>query len=513
MSRAMSISVSYQSHGVLLVIGKLETVREVVPQLPQIFKTVAITSGGKLEQQDTAQLVKSVPGSVVQVRGHLGRFVASAAGPEGLLDLGPLSPNENGCFDLVLDLNKHPLLDIEVPPMGYARTYGSSDKGSLKPKLERLAKLIGTVNKPRYFSFHAARCAHEAQGIMGCSQCLSACPAGAIHDEHGSITISPWLCRGCGSCALVCPTGAVAYARPSPKTTLISIAETLDKHRGQQLPPVLAIYAGDSVGKAIPDNIPALKVTAIGSVGMELWIAALALGASRVLIINSGLLPDTTARLLEEQIRQARSLLESLAEAPERIRSVDDPSRIDWQGLPNAWPPLPVSKLRRREHDKRRLLMTALGHLATNSTRQRTVVPVDDSAPFGTVDIQPSRCSLCMACTQLCPTAALHVEDGSLSFTEATCVQCHLCEQACPENALQLRRQLDPDALISFSRKTLMPAPEMFCCVECGQPFAPKSLVENSITHVQHHPMFQNDGKRLLEMCMECRQKSTLAMG
>jgi hypothetical protein len=46
--------------------------------------------------------------------------------------------------------------------------------------------------------------------------------------------------------------------------------------------------------------------------------------------------------------------------------------------------------------------------------------------------------------------------------------------------------------------------------VECGAPFAARTLVEGSIAHVRDHAMFQGDGLRLLQMCMGCRQKATL---
>ena len=73
-----------------------------LPLLPAGLRTLAIVSGDlAIEPSRTLQ---AVPGTLVQLRGHLGCFRGSVAGPQGPMDLAPLSPNGDGLFDLVLDL-------------------------------------------------------------------------------------------------------------------------------------------------------------------------------------------------------------------------------------------------------------------------------------------------------------------------------------------------------------------------------------------------------------------------
>jgi NAD-dependent dihydropyrimidine dehydrogenase PreA subunit len=293
------VSVVYRSRSSLLLVGATEQVLAALPLLPPGLKTLAVVSDGGVVL-DALRTVQAVPGTIIQLTGHLGCFRASAAGPGAPLDLGPLSPNGDGLFDLVLDLYQDPLLSHEVPPLGYARSRGTAN--GLAGKLEGLARLIGTVNKPRYFTFEGALCAHDRQGVPGCRRCLDACPALAIATGKDGIAIDPYLCRGCGSCTLVCPTGAVRYARPRPRTSLEQITEALESQPVRQgaTAPVLAIQVGESL-PGIPEGTPRLQVGALGSVGLELWLAALALGASRVLIVRSGLLPPSTVRLIEQQ--------------------------------------------------------------------------------------------------------------------------------------------------------------------------------------------------------------------
>lgn len=501
-------SVVYQSRGALLVCGEAEQIRCAVPLLPSGLKTLAVAPGGVAGVDGPS--VQSVPGTVVEVKGHLGGFQVSAAGPEGPLDLGPLSPNSEGLFDLVLDLYESPLIDYEVPPLGYIRTCGN-DEG-LAERLKWFSYWSGTVNKPRYFQFKESICAHDRRGVAGCRRCLDACPAGAIRSDSSSIVINPYLCQGCGTCSVTCPTGAVSYARPQPRSTLNVIAETLDSRAvmDSAWAPVIVLHAGKERPN-IPDQVPAVQLETVASVGMEVWFSALALGASTVLVLRSGMLPDTADELLVQQVDLARDLLHALGEAPERIRLLDDTADVEWGGLPNPWPAVSLSKLR-GPTTKRGRLLAALEHLATHLQPLEEAPTLQVGAPFGAVEIHEERCTLCHACVNLCPTGALRNSEGGLSFAEPACVQCGLCVNGCPEQALELAPRLDLAALLGGERE-LKPASEMFCCEECGTPFARRSLVEGSMAHVLQHPMFQGeDGTRLLRMCMSCRQKASLEL-
>jgi ferredoxin len=376
--------------------------------------------------------------------------------------------------------------------------------------LEGLAQLVGTISKPRYFTFDEGLCAHDRQGVPGCRRCLDACPALAIAAGKDGIAIDPYLCRGCGSCTLTCPTGAVRYARPRPRTSLEHIAGALAAQPAlrRTRAPVLAIQVGETLA-GIPDGTPRLQVPTLGSVGAELWLAALALGASRVLIVRSGFLPPTTARLIEEQVDLTWRILKAIGEAPERVRLVNSPRDLDWQGLANPWPAADLDLLA-QARDKRGLLLASLSHLARHLPERQLTTALADGAPLGTIAIDAHRCTLCHACVQLCPTGALRKPGNALSFLESACVQCGLCVNGCPERALTAEPRFSPDLHTTGAEVILKPASEPFHCVACGTPFAPRSLVEGSIAHVRDHPMFQGDGLRLLQMCLDCRQKASL---
>jgi ferredoxin len=463
----------------------------------------------------------------LQLQGHLGRFRASAAGPEGLVDLAPLCPNEDGLFDLVLDFYDEPLLDLEVPPLGYAATAGRSEQ--LADAVTRISGLLGTVNKPRYYNFEHALCAFDRQGVRGCRRCLDRCPADAItiDTEAASIHVDPYLCQGCGSCTLGCPTGALRYARPRPlvllreiagrlalmPTTAVQAEAALDgapvglPAPGPRVARPLLIHADGAEPTVLPPEVLALPVPALGAVGAEVWLGALALGAARVVVLAAGFLPPTTRQVIEAEIAGARQQLAAIGEAPERLRLVETIERIDWHGAHSGSPALSLEVLE-AARTKRAQANAALRHLAQHADARRALIEAPGAA-FGTLRIDAERCTSCMACAGLCPTSALRRRAGALAFVPADCVQCGICAQACPEQAIETVSCFDGDAERAMTEKVLKAAAERFCCIACGAPFAPRSLVEQGIARVAHHPVFQGEGRRLLELCPRCRQRAS----
>ena len=96
------------------------------------------------------------------------------------------------------------------------------------------------------------------------------------------------------------------------------------------------------------------------------------------------------------------------------------------------------------EGNKRARLFTTLDALAAKFNIEQNIQPLDESAPYGTIECNTSDCTLCMSCVAVCPTRALHHEGDipALKLVEQDCVQCGLCTKACPENALTSIPQL-----------------------------------------------------------------------
>jgi ferredoxin len=152
--------------------------------------------------------------------------------------------------------------------------------------------------------------------------------------------------------------------------------------------------------------------------------------------------------------------------------------------------------------DKRTTLDFALEHLAKDRKVQE--IKLAAGAPFGTLAINKTACTLCKACIGACPESALldSPETPSLRFIERNCVQCGLCANTCPEDAIRLvpRLLLGPQAKEPVTLNEAQP----FNCVRCGKPFGTRQMVENMLGKLTGHSMFAGSTRRL-QMCGDCR--------
>ena len=104
--------------------------------------------------------------------------------------------------------------------------------------------------------------------------------------------------------------------------------------------------------------------------------------------------------------------------------------------------------------------------------------------PYGTIEVNSDKCTLCLACVSQCPTGALNDRSDrpEINIVENACVQCGLCANTCPEQAITLKpRQLRPETL----EQTSLHGEDPFECIECGRPFGVKSTIERIIEKLE----------------------------
>jgi len=65
------------------------------------------------------------------------------------------------------------------------------------------------------------------------------------------------------------------------------------------------------------------------------------------------------------------------------------------------------------------------------------------SARDGIVLLSPADCPEgCQACTEICPSGALYLENGRVELAEALCIFCRACQNVCPvDRALEIKRE------------------------------------------------------------------------
>ncbi len=493
--------------------------------------------------------------------GH--RDCVHACGVAGAIDFGRAAEEQSDRFDLVLDLQQQPAISLHQPPQGY---FHAGDDTALFAAVMRLRESVGEFEKPKFFDYKQKICAHTRNGQIGCTACIDVCSAAAIRSDAGTkgrtgaggIIVEPHLCVGCGACTTVCPSGALTYAAPRPNelgTRIRTMLATYARAGGRD--PALLIHsqeagagAIEALGRAarvdaalngVPARVLPLEVWHTASVGIDLWLAAIAQGASQVWVLVTHEEAPAYREALDAQMKVAQAILSGLGFAGEHFRIVGagEVSRLHGRAVPTGpaaaapSPPRstepslirfdaalrrpPAATVRRAatfavQPDKRTTLDLAFEHLLCEAPTPADVIalpaPAAAPTPFGAIVVDKSTCTLCLACVGACPEGALvdNPDSPRLGFIEKNCVQCGLCASTCPEAAITLvPRLLLADGGKARRQTRVLHEAEPFRCVRCAKPFGTLRAIESMVARLSGHSMFQGRAAERLQMCGDCR--------
>ncbi|MFZ0488186.1 MAG: 4Fe-4S binding protein [Arenicellales bacterium] len=525
-SRTATSVVTYHADGSLLIVvddeARAEGLLEMLPR-DELHCTflVADPERRQIGLSEVAGL-DLVHARVAHFSGHLGQFLVRVAEDNESRNLAKMVGHQREEFDLVLDLGAKPLKTAAIPPPGY---FAPGSDAECRETLQTLPEMVGEFDKPKYFHYDPDICAHASSRIVGCTRCLDACPTVAIRSLADRIEVDPFLCQGGGICATACPTGAITYQFPRVSDLLDNLRRALRRYHDEQGRSPWLLILDDSAGAdiaapatgRIPESVIPVMVEEVGSLGMDGWLSALCYGAHGVSIGCTPVLSKQVRDELRHQVEIANTLLAGFGLPSDRIRMLDVDSDNGW------WSELPSGSKEQvvtptgfaAMEEKRTALHLALDHLYENAPKSPQRVELPEGSPFGTLNVDSNKCTLCMACVSVCPSSALY--DGEdlpkLQFIENNCVQCGICERACPEGAIDLHPSYTCDSE-KRSRKRTLHEEKPFLCVHCSKPFTTEKMMERIRSKLSGHWMYQDPKQRKrLEMCEDCRVEDMFADG
>ena len=557
-------SVSYQSGGQVLVTGPLSTALQWADVLKDRMEVTVLATGRTMGQElPTERTYPVYSGEVKSLAGWLGAFdvewsqanpidldlctrcnaciracpesaidwsyqvdlercrdhrsCVTACGAIGAIDFDRQDTKRSERFDVVLDLHAAPWIKLHQPPQGYFAP-GSDVAAQSKAAVE-ISNLTGEFEKPKFFNFKASLCAHSRSRQPGCNQCIDVCSAEAIRSDGDRIFVEPHLCVGCGACTTVCPSGALTYAYPSVPdmgARVKMLLTTFATAGGRDACLLLhtegsreAIARLARRGKGLPARVIPVEVHHIASVGIDLWLAALAWGAAQVAVLTTGDEAPQYRTALAFQMELGDTITNALGYQGEHFRMVDGADFARFESAVWQWPVALTARVAATfapTPEKRTTISLALDHLALHAPVPQKLIPLRQGAPFGAIAINADTCTMCLACVGSCPEAAIldNMETPQVRFIESKCVQCGICAATCPEHAITLtpRLNLMPEA----KAPVVLNEAAIFKCITCGKPLGTEKMIATMLGKLSGHSMFAGEGALdRLKMCADCR--------
>jgi len=268
----------------------------------------------------------------------------------------------------------------------------------------------------------------------------------------------------------------------------------------------------------VPARVLPVAVWHTASIGLDLWLAAIAQGANQVWLLLTDEEAPEYRQALTEQMAVAEALLQGLGYGGEHFKLIEARDARDLQALDAALRAPAAQGVARAasfaaQADKRGTLELAIDHLLTHAPRpaeaaaEAIALPAAGS-PFGSLRVDTAKCTMCLSCVGACPQSALldNPERPQLRFIEKNCVQCGLCATTCPESAISLHPRLwlaDEGKARKAARVLHEVAP--YACIRCAKPFGTLMAIEAMIGKLAGHSAFQGAAAERLKMCGDCR--------
>lgn len=341
------------------------------------------------------------------------------------------------------------------------------------------------------------RCSRVRFSGARCERCLAGCPTDSIRITYPALTIDD-TCSGCGFCVALCPNEVFSFPGESPMRL------TTDDEKPGPLYCSGLLAAGPMAAAVLPPSV----VPCLGSVSTAFVLARVLRDGQPVEVVT-GSCGECPMRAGERGYRLREREMESLFDylgigfSPARVSPGSAAERQEVSRQCAAFQAgVEASKALSRRAFLRHLGASAVtgrsqperndarpgdvgpGHRGPFGER-RSLVEIfrryggsvagrRDAVPGFTEIRVDEHCTGCGACTGVCPTGALSVDEGpaavQLKWTPAHCSHCNLCFDVCSRKALHWLPCLDA-ARIAREIASTIKVFQRHLCEECGNIF------------------------------------------
>lgn len=371
-----------------------------------------------------------------------------------------------------------------------------SDYEDLEALSAAVSGFVGEWTFEKTILFDANVCDYanrEKTSALYCHACADICPTSAIvrDDVAHELRLSNIDCILCGRCVGACPSGAMQKANASLANitkmarlyahNIPLIVSENDKNKALD-------FSADST--LAPFILPNLNILS------EAYILSIIQESGNLCVIVGG---------VESSVIEAIEFINALYTRLFGVKVAYYFSDFDF--APDEIP-LKNTHIERYFYDIE-------GEIAKEVLSNRIKFLVKDN-DYGILAHKKSaflrvedNCTLCMSCVEACKTHALmnSKDNFSLLANPSLCTACGYCADICPENAIALESGAMSLKSDFFAHKQVA-HDEPFSCVECGSVFASAK----SVAKVERIllPVFSDDEvkKHSIYCCADCKVKA-----
>jgi 4Fe-4S binding domain. len=171
------------------------------------------------------------------------------------------------------------------------------------------------------------------------------------------------------------------------------------------------------IAHGVPAHVLPVALWHTASTGVDLWLSAVAFGASQIVVLVTSEEAPQYLDGLEAQMAVAQAILNGLGYAGTHLKLLRarNPTDLDagLQALSHTRQTVPSAAARFAvAQEKRSTLELALDHLIAQAPmpaaqRPEAIALPAAGAPLGTITVNKDRCTLCLSCVSACPASAL----------------------------------------------------------------------------------------------------------